>query len=178
MWPDKEQSEVRNSRSVSINNLRILLRKMEGVRLVCENNFFRLLIEGNGYCDYFALKKEISANAPSKTNILNIISRGKFLKYETNEILDSFKSESEEMALNLAMTYLDEDIAAKSYFEIIEVAEIILAFDPYQEKAMKAIIKTLKRMKRSEEALVKYSNFTKIYRDSTGEDYGVDFDSI
>ncbi len=178
MWPDKEQSKVRNSRSVSINNLRILLRKMEGVRLVCENNFFRLLIEENGYCDYFALKKEISANAPSKTNILNIISRGKFLKYETNEILDSFKSESEEMALNLAMTYLDEDIAAKSYFEIIEVAEIILAFDPYQEKAMKAIIKTLKRMKRSEEALVKYSNFTKIYRDSTGEDYGVDFDSI
>jgi len=178
IWPDKDIEKIRNSRSVAINNLRKSLRKLDGVKVVFEDGCFRLSIEGGCYCDYFALKEEMTKNIPDKATILNIMSRGQFLKYETDEVLDSFKSRTEDMTITQATIYLDEALVSKSHFDVVEISDILRLCDPLNEKALLASVKTLKLMQRNEDALIRYAAYTKEYRKSMGTDYNIEFEAI
>ncbi len=52
LWPDKEGEKLKNSRGVTINNLRKVLSELDGIELIYENGYYRLTHTPELHCDY------------------------------------------------------------------------------------------------------------------------------
>ena len=76
-WADKPDDKVKNLKGVTINQIRKNLAELDGVELVHDKGYFRLVFT-DCYCDYFRFRT--LKNAEEVENELGILlMRGKFL---------------------------------------------------------------------------------------------------
>lgn len=54
-WPDKPDDKVKNLKGVTINQIRKNLAELDGVELVHDKGYFRLVFT-DCYCDYFRFR--------------------------------------------------------------------------------------------------------------------------
>ena len=178
LWPDKEEEKVKNSRGVAINNLRKCLSGLDGVNIAYRDGRYYLETDSDRRCDYLELIKLLNDKQINRDRILCIISRGKFLGGVSDEIFDEFKDKVE----NILMPFLQEEMSrrfnAKENESVCEIADMISEIDPTDETALRTVIQTLRRQKKTEEALVRYASFCSEYKKENGTDYNVPFKSI
>ena len=95
LWPDKPEDKVKNSRGVTINHLRKTLSELDDVELVYSKGCFRLVQGPAFYCDYTRCMEIISAEqiGENRGELVQLLSRGKFLKHDDQPLFDSFKEE-------------------------------------------------------------------------------------
>ncbi len=60
LWPDKPADKVKNSRGVTINHLRKVLTELDGVELIYDKGYFKLILADELYCDYIRCLQIIS----------------------------------------------------------------------------------------------------------------------
>ena len=178
LWPDKEEEKVKNSRGVAINNLRKALSGLDGVGVAYRDGRYYLETSDESRCDYLELCSLLNDKQMNRDRILEIISRGKFLKGVGDEIFDDFKEKVE----NILMPLLQEEMALrfkeKEYEAVCEIGDMIAEIDPTDETALRTVIQTLRRQKRTEEALVRYASFCSEYKKENGTDYPLAFKNI
>lgn len=88
-WPDKPDDKVKNLKGVTINQIRKNLAELDGVELVHDKGYFRLVFT-DCYCDYFRFRT--LKNAEEVENELGILlMRGKFLDGMDAGMMDHFK---------------------------------------------------------------------------------------
>ena len=93
-WPDKPDDKVKNLKGVTINQIRKNLAELDGVELVHDKGYFRLVFT-DCYCDYFRFRT--LKNAEEVENELGILlMRGKFLDGMDAGMMDHFKQKVEE----------------------------------------------------------------------------------
>lgn len=178
MWPDKSEDKVKNSRGVAINHLRKLLENFEGISLIFEDSHFRIECKEDFFCDWIEFKRESKSKNPDIEKILSIVARGKFLPFIEDPVFDTFKERTETKLIDMLTSELVKNFSQRQYQAAIEVAEVISYSDPLNEQALTWHINSLVKMRRTEDALVRYAAFVKEYKAMYDSDYGNDFKSL
>lgn len=178
MWPDKSEDKVKNSRGVAINHLRRLLDNFDGVSLVCENGYFKLQYSDSFSCDWMEFRKESLKEHPDMEKVMPIVARGKFLPFIEDPVFDSFKEKTESLLINMLSAELIRCYERRQYVNVLDLADVIFQTDSLNEQALICQINSLVRLKRAEDALVRYSAFVKEYNAMYDAEYEHDFKSL
>lgn len=179
LWPDKVGDRAKNSRGVTINNLRKALSDLDGIELIYEKGYFKFTIEAPFYCDYIEANGIINKKELDNDNdLIHILSRGKFLKYAEDPIYDSFKSQVEQKLEPKLTLMLEASYTTTDYVKSLNVAEALFNIDPINNEALAAKIKILVKHNQKVEAKETYQRFIQKYKLFMGADYPISYRSI
>jgi hypothetical protein len=178
MWPDKSEDKVKNSRGVAINHLRKLLDNFNGVSLVYENSHFKLQCSGPFSCDWMDFREESLKEQPDMDKVMSIVSRGKFLPFIDDPVFDSFKENTESLLISMLNCEIMNCYDRKQYVNILDLADVVFHTDSLNEQALICQLNALVKLKRTEDALVRYSAFVKEYAAMYDAEYEHDFKSL
>lgn len=178
IWPDKEEEKVKNSRCVAINKLRSSLSSVKGLSIVYEGGSYIMTMEDNRLCDYLAFEDLMSDSNPDMKALLDIAGRGKFVAFSENPIFDSWKARVEDKLSSLLHSQIQKCFDSHDWAAVMAIADVLFAIDPLDEQVLQYAIRSLKYLRHSEDALVRYADFNAEYRAVNGEDYPVPFSKI
>jgi two-component SAPR family response regulator len=170
LWPGKPSSKVKNSRGVTLNNLRKILDEIDGIEVIYEQGYFKIVQTEDFYCDYSRCMEIISSGDITKhrEELVKILSRGTFLKNSDDPLFDSFKEATEQQLEPILLVEMDKSFGTKSYLVTIALAEAIFNIDPLNETALSFLIKAMQKLKRDEEARIKFQTFVIEYKKIMG----------
>ena len=178
LWPDKSKEKAKNSRGVTINHIRKLLKNID-MELVYEDGHFKFVTGNDFYCDYSDFlnitKGDIDKNIG---NILDIISRGRFIKFLEDPMFDSYKETIDNNVENILGIAVEKEYENKEYQTVISICESLFEIDPLDEKALTFMIRAQKKLKMNEEAMLSYSLFVNEYKKVYESDYKIPFAEI
>ena len=180
LWPDKPAEKVKNSRGVTINNLRKTLSELESVELIHEKGHYKLILHDGAYCDYTECLEIIAAHEMDthRDEFAQIISRGKFLYLADDPLFDQFKEEAETKLEPVLVLEVEKSFASESYPITISLAEALFNIDPLSETALVHQIKAMLKLKMIEESKIAYRTFAIEYKRATGRDFHRTYSSI
>jgi two-component SAPR family response regulator len=173
LWPDKPADKVKNSRGVTINHLRKVLNELDGIELVYEKGFFKLLQHTTFYCDYTRCM-EIVAEGVTEYNreeLMLILTRGKFLQLADHPLFDSFKDEMEKKLEPVLTLEVEKTFSQELYSSTIAIAEALLNLDPLNEVAFTFLIKAMQKLRMNDDARLRYQAFVTEYRKIMDAEY-------
>ena len=107
-----------------------------------------------------------------------IVSRGKFLPFIEDPVFDSFKEKTESSLISMLSVELIRCYDKRQYVTVVDLADVIFHTDPLNEQAMVYMLNALVRLRRTEDALVRYSAFVKEYSAMYDAEYERDFKSL
>lgn len=180
LWPDKPEDKVKNSRGVTLNNLRKILNEIDGLRLVYDKGKYRIWIEDACYCDYIHCldiirEKNVSDNV---SEFVKIVSRGKFLKSLNEDFFDSFKASLEKELEPFLLLEAENAYMNGKYQLSILLSESVFNVDSINEQALSFIVNSCIKLHKRDEAKRKYLFFVTEYKLLTGEAYGKEFSEL
>lgn len=173
LWPDKPADKVKNSRGVTINHLRKVLSELDGVELVFDKGFFKLEYSTPFYCDYIRCMEIVSSPdiADHRTELVEILARGRFLQLFDHPLFDSFKEEVEKKLEPVLLLEIERSFEAEQYPITIELSKALFNIDPLNDVALNFQIKAMQRLKLNDEARLRYQAFVVEYKKAMGTEY-------
>lgn len=180
LWPDKPEDKVKNSRGVTINHLRKILKELNGIELIYEKSLFKIVCSNPCYCDYLRCLDIIdSDNVEQNTaELIEIVTRGKFLKSIDLPEFDSFKENLEQKLEPVLLLEAERNFKSEAYKTTIALCEAIFSIDPINDDAIYYTILALTRLKMNNEAKKQYLFFTSEYRKMMGLEYPTSLSDI
>lgn len=183
MWGDKTPEKIKNSKSVAINHLRHALKEFEGVTLVYEAGKFKLNIlptshnelrtDPTFHCDYLSLLDLLNDDSTSlyerRSAILDIVCRGKFLALIDTPVLDTFKSNTEQLLLKPLTTLMNAAVEQSDYTSALHCIKCIFYIDPTNEAAFHTQTRVLKRLGKTMELQDAIIHYNETYKKMYGE---------
>lgn len=183
MWGDKTPEKIKNSKSVAINHLRRALKEFEGVTLVYEAGKFKLNIlptshnelrtDPTFHCDYLSLLDLLNDDSTSlyerRSPILDIVCRGKFLALIDTPVLDTFKSNTEQLLLKPLTTLMNAAVEQSDYTSALHCIKCIFYIDPTNEAAFHTQTRVLKRLGKTRELQDAIIHYNETYKKMYGE---------
>ena len=168
-WPDKPDDKVKNLKGVTINQIRKNLAELDGVELVHDKGYFRLVFT-DCYCDYFRFRT--LKNAEEVENELGILlMRGKFLDGMDAGMMDHFKQKVEEFLSSFLPLEIERLYQQHKYVAVIRFCNVLFRVDPVNELALAYGMHALNHTGSSQEAILQYSLFVREYRQMMNEEY-------
>jgi len=173
LWPDRPADKVKNSRGVTINHLRKVLGELDGIELIYEKGFFKLAHTEAFYCDYVRCMQIISENevAEQRDELVEILSRGRFLQLSDHPLFDSFKEEMEKKLEPILLVEIEKSFEAGLYPTTIALADALFNIDPLNDEALSFQIKAMQKLKLVDEAKIRFQSFIIEYKKVIGDDY-------
>lgn len=172
-WPDKPDDKVKNLKGVTINQIRKNLAELDGVELVHDKGYFRLVFT-DCYCDYFRFRT--LKNAEEVENELGILlMRGKFLDGMDAGMMDHFKQKVEEFLSSFLPLEIERLYQQHKYDAVISFCNVLFRVDPVNELALAYGMHALNHTGSSQEAILQYSLFVREYRQMMNEEYSTSY---
>ena len=172
-WPDKPDDKVKNLKGVTINQIRKNLAELDGVELVHDKGYFRLVFT-DCYCDYFRFRT--LKNAEEVENELGILlMRGKFLDGMDAGMMDHFKQKVEEFLSSFLPLEIERLYQQHKYDAVIRFCNVLFRVDPVNELALAYGMHALNHTGSSQEAILQYSLFVREYRQMMNEEYSISY---
>ena len=172
-WPDKPDDKVKNLKGVTINQIRKNLAELDGVELVHDKGYFRLVFT-DCYCDYFRFRT--LKNAEDVENELGILlMRGKFLDGMDAGMMDHFKQKVEEFLSSFLPLEIERLYQQHKYDAVIRFCNVLFRVDPVNELALAYGMHALNHTGSSQEAILQYSLFVREYRQMMNEEYSTSY---
>ena len=172
-WPDKPDDKVKNLKGVTINQIRKNLAELDGVELVHDKGYFRLVFT-DCYCDYFRFRT--LKNAEEVENELGILlMRGKFLDGMDAGMMDHFKQKVEEFLSSFLPLEIERLYQQHKYDAVIRFCNVLFRVDPVNELALAYCMHALNHTGSSQEAILQYSLFVREYRQMMNEEYSTSY---
>ena len=178
LWPDRAESETKNVRGVTVNKLRKLLSKMDGIQLVSREKRFFLETEKPLFCDYVRFNELLSERHPDMDQVIRILSRGPFLMEETDPVYDKMKETVEGQIDRVMSAELPRRYSLRQFSVCLICANILFDLDPLNEEALSYSIRSLLAMEKEEDAKALYTRFITRYKKDYGEEYAKSYESI
>lgn len=175
-WPDKPDDKVKNLRGVTINQIRKILVDLDGIELIFDKGYFRLILT-DCYCDYlryYTLKE----NSPSDNEFGSLLMRGKFLKGFEFGALDQFKASVEEFLISYLPLEIERLFALHKYDAVIRFTRVLFEVDPLNETALWYCIIAMNKIGASQEAIMQYSHFVREYKQAMNDEYPLSYQAI
>lgn len=172
-WPDKPDDKVKNLKGVTINQIRKNLAELDGVELVHDKGYFRLVFT-DCYCDYFRFRT--LKNAEEVENELGILlMRGKFLDGMDAGMMDHFKQKVEEFLSSFLPLEIERLYQQHKYDAVIRFCNVLFRVDPVNELALAYGMHALNHTGSSQEAILQYSLFVREYKQMMNEEYSTSY---
>lgn len=172
-WPDKPDDKVKNLKGVTINQIRKNLAELDGVELVHDKGYFRLVFT-DCYCDYFRFRT--LKNAEEVENELGILlMRGKFLDGMDAGMMDHFKQKVEEFLSSFLPLEIERLYQQHKYDAVIRFCNVLFRVNPVNELALAYGMHALNHTGSSQEAILQYSLFVREYRQMMNEEYSTSY---
>lgn len=164
-WGDKPDNKVKNLKGVTINQLRKVLAELEGIELIYEKGYFKIVMQSSFYCDFLVFVNWASSQEGfSDEEMMDILGRGKFLLGENFVPFDQTKAYVENFLASYFPLQLERFFKIRDDEHVIRLANIALSIDPLNETALACLVYVLVQRGDNEEAILKYSAFIKEYR--------------
>ena len=178
LWPGKPEDKVKNSRGVTLNNLRKVLSEFNDVNLIYEKGKYKIELGENFYCDYKRCLEIIRGDKNSKSNIADIVHRGKFLKSLDDEFFDSFKGEVERELEPVLLIEAEKAYKRESYVKSVSLCDSVFNIDATNEAALSLIINSYIRLNNKNEAKRRYLLYATEYKQITGNTFEKEFSEL
>ena len=178
VWPEKDEEKAKNIRGVTLNSLRKILNRIDGISLVFNEGKYTIQCSEPAVCDWIECRKELESREKTSDRLLSILSRGKFLERETDPFYDRIKEDMEDAVTAKILKEAENRFMSEDYANLMLCTEIIFRIDPLNEFAMNVAVKSLVNTGQEEEAKVKYNQFISRYRKDMDEDYPLSFEQI
>lgn len=185
LWGDKDSQSVKNIKGVTMNNLRRILKEIDGIEIIYEDNHFRIGFSDEFYCDYCdylqlwsRFKAESRMSAEDIGRFTNTVVRGKFLQGFDSECFDTFKSQFEESVVMTLPLQIASAYSGQDYKKTLGLVAALIAVDPYSEIALRYELHTLLRLGHSDQAKKRYYQFKMTYLKHMGEDFKLGFNDL
>jgi len=182
MWPEKEEDKSKNLRGVIINHLRNIFKEMEGVELIYDKGFFKIEIDPNlCYCDYarcHEIMNSSSTNKEKKDEIVQILSRGKFLKLADEPCIDSLKDSTEKLLVPFLLTEMEKSFCANDYHVVLILCDALFNIDPINNEALYYTVQSLTKMNFTNEARRQFYLFSTEFEKIMGCSYKTSYNDI
>lgn len=176
-WPGKSEDKVKNSRGVTINHVRGILKEIDGVELIHDKGLFRIEYTDEFYCDYLACVKLLMTNntGGNEIELLGIVSRGKFLRSIDMPEFDSFKGSLEQKLEPVLLIEIENCFKKEAYKIVVALCESLFYIDPINDEALCYAIQSLTKMNMVNEAKVQYLQFCVEYMNTINREYTYSF---
>lgn len=180
LWPNKSYEKAKNSRGVTLNNLRKILAELDGINLIHEKGIYKITFSDECYCDYLRCLEIVMGNDldENMNEFISIISRGKFLEAEDSSIFDSFKEYIESRIESTIYYYMEKTYTSGSYSATVTLCESFFNLDPLDEDTLHYLIRSLSKLELKDEAKRRYYFFTAEYKKTLGEEYSKSFTEL
>ncbi len=178
VWPDKEEEKAKNIRGVTLNNLRKILGRLDGISLVFTEGKYIIQYSEPAVCDWLECKKELDKSEPVNDRLLSILSRGKFLGEETDPFYDNIKEDMENAVSSRILEESKARFVNEDYANLLLCAEILFRIDPLNEFALDIMVKSLVAMGQDEDAKVRYNQFISRYKKEMDEEYPYSYEKV
>lgn len=180
LWPDKPADKVKNSRGVTINNLRKTLGELNGIELVHEKGHYKIILHEKAYCDYARCLQLIATHKMDehRDEFARIVSRGKFLYLLDDPLFDLFKEEAETKLEPALILEMEKSFTHESFTTTISLAEALFNIDPLNETALAYQLKAMQKLNMIEDSKLAYRTFGIEYKHATGKDFHRSYQSI
>lgn len=181
LWPGMDKDHQKNNRGVTVNNLRKALEDLQGIKLINENNKWKIINEDVCYLDYNEVKtmldKKDYLNNPSF--LVSMFSLGKILPHLQFQWLDKFKIKYESEAIQLLYDISNKYYAEKSYLNSFDSAQIIHEnFDDIDEMALALKIRALNKLKSGKKAHDEFELYKKRFASIYSTKYSRSFQDV
>jgi two-component SAPR family response regulator len=177
-WPEKSEDKVRNLKGVTLSNLRKVLTEIEGVELVYDKAYFKIIISEPCYCDYFTLIKSLDLQSLSCDELLSICERGQLLECVKQELFDKYKRDYEEIIFSILPQELSLYYNKKEFKQALRICTILLKLDPLYEPALFYSVYSYNCLKEFEKLFKVYAIFVAEYRNTMGQTYPKSLESL
>ena len=168
LWPNLANGNLKNTRNVTINKLRGILKTICDLEIVFHNGFW--IIEANNtqidYIEILDLLKSCEIN--ELTSLINIAKRGKILNNISCDWLDPIKVATDNIIIDCLIDHLNKTNDKNT---ILQIAETILSIDSVNEIALKAKLQILNLTGKRSAVQKIYDNFTKEYENLYDEKF-------
>jgi len=181
LWPDKPEGKAKNNRGVNIKKLRGILEDIQGIEIAFDNNYWKIILKKNIFCDLEYIQKIISTKLTNSDGtkieeIIQILHRGTLLRDIVPEWLDSFKDKTTGTIVSTL-----EELLTKFNFEPsirLAISNIIFEFDQMNETALRIKCRLLSLQGKHSLAMETYENYLKLYVKLYNEEYLFSFKDI
>ena len=176
-WPGKPEDKVKNSRGVALNHIRSILKEINGVELIHDKGMFKIAYSDAFYCDYLECIRIISTykTENDQTDLIAIVTRGKFLQSIDNQELDTFKGNLEQTLEPVLLTSIENSFRKESYTDVVSLCECLFDIDPINDEALCFAVQSLTRMNMTNVAKKLYLQFCVRYMNTMSTEYHYPF---
>ncbi|MBN1985068.1 MAG: hypothetical protein JW761_02130, partial [Prolixibacteraceae bacterium] len=182
LWPGISSKNRANNRAVTLNKLRRILNRLEGIEVVTQNGFLQIKTHPRFFCDFIEAYQLCQIPGEmSKTELesfFQLVKKGRFLKEMDWPWLDEIRgltgNQVMDNLLKLATIYFKENKLDK----IDSISRRILEYDDMSEEAVYMQILVLQKMNNIHLAKFNFKSFLLKYRENMGEDYPYDFNQF
>ena len=185
LWGDKNEKSARNNRNVSISRLRLLLEKVGDVQIINDNNFWKIIIGDNVFCDYHTALEYIHKTTTTTKHdeeflnkMLELLLYGPLLPNTEFDYLDNFKSHYSDITIDLLNMLLHKEEFQHNDKFRLKIADSILQHDRFNEDALRVKCSIFCKNNKIGIAKNVYDNFCKEYQLLLGEKFGISFYDI
>lgn len=184
-WFDKDDSQARNNRNVTVRKLRVILQQVGDVRLISENGFMRIEWGSDVFCDYHAMQVCLKAfNSGGNGNdelfgkIQELMFYGPLLPDMSVEWLDDFKAKNSDESIDILLRMLEIEKEKGNKEAQLHIADIMFLHDPLSEEALALKCSVLFSQGKKGIAKNVYDRFCKEYKEMIAEDFNVPFSEL
>ena len=182
LWPGQSPEKAANNRAVTLNKLRRVLSRINGIEVITQNSHLQAKEEEPFFCDYAEAFKLCQVPGGMHREQLEtfylLVKKGRFLRganwtwldemrgYTGNQVLDNL--------LKLASEYKNENRLQ----EVDTIAKRILEYDDLNEEAIYLQIWTLQKNNNVHMAKFNFNSFKTKYREMLGEEFTMSFEEF
>jgi len=177
-WPNREEAKAKNIRGVTLNNLRKVLSKIDGISLTYADGRYFIETSPSFYCDYIEVFNILSSEKPDIRRAIAILSRGRFLGSETDPALDDLKNMTDQVLGPLLEQEIQRFYEEGEHYNVFLCAKVLSGIDALNETSLKYSIKSLNMLGKKEEARKRYLDFTKLYFEDYQEEYLTTYEEL
>lgn len=180
LWADRDDNKAKNIRGVTINELRKILDELEGVSLIYDNSFYKLIFEGDSFCDYSrCMALDSSLLQVFDISLFNhIASRGRFIQDDNDELYDSLKTSLELHIEPILHRLIQSSYQDRNFSQTISLCEAMLNIDSISDFAILYLVHAMEQVNVASEARKRFFQFIVEYKKMIGEEYPKDYTSI
>lgn len=178
LWPDKTTDKAKNSKGVTLNQLRKILADFDGIEIVYENKHLFIKSTSLFYCDYLHFKNLIillsGTTVDSETelqNLIQLIAKGPFLANSDFDNFDAFKNEFENEILQTIPIHLEKCFENEKFLISLGLARIIRKLDELNELVLYYELACFSKLDLLEKAKKRYNSFSIKYKKETSTDF-------
>ncbi len=175
LWPKMPQKKVSNNRAVTLNKLRKILQRIDGIEIITQNGLLYTKTDKPFCCDYVEAFKLChltgGMNKKQLEEFFILVKKGQFMKEVTWQWIDEMKGYTGNQVidnlLKLALIYKkDKNLAGME-----SIAHRILEYDDLNEEATLLNIWCLRQRNNDHQARFYFDSFRSRYLKSMAEEY-------